>query len=120
MTSTQLSEWEAYDRLDPIGEWRGDFRMAKMASVMTNLFNWAYGKPEETKPSSANDFMPNWHKDDSEEDEDPNVIWSLSKHGWVKHERQSTEQMKQMALAVAASQNKKQKASRTEPPRKRK
>ena len=119
LTPAQINEWEAYDRLDPIGEWRADFRMAKMASVITNLFYWAHGKPE-TESTSANDFMPKWWEDASKKEDDPNVIWSLSKHGWVKRRRQSLEQMKQTALAVASSQNKNLRTPRTDPPRKKK
>ena len=119
LTPTQIDEWEAYDKLDPIGEWRADFRMAKMASVITNLFYWAYGKPE-AEPTSANDFMPKWDEAFSEQADDPNIFWSLSKHGWVKRKRQSTEEIKQMALAVANSQNKNLRTPRTTPPRKKK
>ena len=106
LTSSQLSEWEAYDRLDPIGEWRADFHMAKMVSVITNLFLQIYGEKGK-ELTSANDFMPKWHEDSIKEEDDPNAFWSLSKHGWVKHYRQTPEQMKQAALSVASMQNKK-------------
>jgi len=58
LTSIQLSEWEAYDRLDPIGTWRDDFRMALLASIITNVAMGMAGvKGKMTKPL---DFMPNW------------------------------------------------------------
>lgn len=61
LTSEQLSEWEAYDKIDPVGTWRDDFRMARLASLITNIANVVYckkgHKPKETK---ALDFMPDW------------------------------------------------------------
>jgi hypothetical protein len=59
LTSSQLSEWEAYDRIDPIGSWRDDFRMAYLASVMTNLTIGVHGK-KGTKQTPLIDFMPDW------------------------------------------------------------
>ena len=59
ITSAELSEWEAYDRIDPIGEWRQDFRMAIMASLVTNSFRAAYGK-EGIEMSTPEEFMPKY------------------------------------------------------------
>jgi hypothetical protein len=53
----------AYDRLDPIGEWRGDARNAQLIAAMVNLFLSRYGK-KGTKDKQPIDFMPIW---DSEE-----------------------------------------------------
>jgi hypothetical protein len=55
----QLSEWEAYDRLDPIGTWREDFRTATLASIVTNLVISVHGK-KGAKMTTAIDFMPDW------------------------------------------------------------
>jgi len=65
LTSAQLSEWEAYDKLDPVGEWRGDFRMAYLSSIVTNLVISVYGK-KGTKTKVPLDFMPDWGKDKEE------------------------------------------------------
>lgn len=61
VTSAQLSEWEAYDKLDPIGTWRSDFQMAQLISVIHNIFNSLYCKKGQ-RPTTTNalDFMPDW------------------------------------------------------------
>ncbi len=59
MTSEELSEWMAYDKLDPVGEYRGDVQAGIIASVLANVARQAFGKKgaKKTKPS---DFMPDW------------------------------------------------------------
>ncbi len=57
----QLLEWEAYNELDPIGEWRGDFRMASVMHIIVNAFRSAYGK-KSVKMSKVEDYMPDWEK----------------------------------------------------------
>jgi len=59
LTSSQLSEWEAYNRLDPIGTWRDDFRMAFLAMTMTNLTIDVHDK-KGAQHVSMEDFIPNW------------------------------------------------------------
>lgn len=65
LTSTQLSEWEAYDKIDPIGTWREDFRMAYICSVISNLAISIHGK-RGAKGRTAIDFMPEWDKVETE------------------------------------------------------
>jgi hypothetical protein len=57
----QISEWEAVDKIDPIGTWRDDFRMAKIESLLINITNALYHK-EHTEPvvTSPVDFMIKW------------------------------------------------------------
>ena len=61
LSSAQLSEWEAYDKIDPIGSWRDDYRMAVLDSLIINIVSKLYAKkghtPKEVLPT---DFMPNW------------------------------------------------------------
>ena len=59
-----MSEWEAYDRLDPIGTWRDDFRMAYLSSLITNLTISVHGK-KGAKATNPIDFLPEWgeHKE---------------------------------------------------------
>jgi len=59
LTSRQISEWEAYDRLDPIGRWRDEFGMASLQSVITNLAISVHGK-KGSKMTEIKDFMPEW------------------------------------------------------------
>lgn len=63
LTSRQISEWEAYDRIDPVGEWREDFRMAFLSSLITNLAISIHGK-KGTKQTTLMDFMPKWDVDE--------------------------------------------------------
>jgi hypothetical protein len=84
LTSEQLSEWEAYDTMDPIGEWRDDFRMAFLASLIVNSARAIHGK-KGTKMSTPADFMPKWDKDAVKE---------------VK--TQSAEEMKQILLSLGS------------------
>ena len=62
LTSKQIAEWEVYDRLDPIGTWRDDFRMAYICSVISNLTISVHGK-KGTKQTAPKDFMPEWGVD---------------------------------------------------------
>ncbi len=86
MTSAQLSEWEAYDRLDPIGKWRDEYSIAVLNSLIVNIVSKLYAKkghtPKEVKPI---DFMPNWSGEKREE------------------KKQSVEEMKQVLLSIAAA-----------------
>ena len=99
LTSKQISEWEAYDRIDPIGEWRNDFRIAKLESLITNIVQQLYAtkgsKPTITTPM---DFMVDWSGDKVQE---------------VK--KQSVEEMKAVMMGIASSQNKKPKMRNTPP-----
>lgn len=76
LTSSQLSEWEAYNRISPIGDIKEDVRTAYLASTITNLaidvhgkkgtkkpeiqeyvINWDFGAPEEVKVQSVEDMV---------------------------------------------------------------
>lgn len=103
LTSKQISEWEAYDRLDPIGAWKGDFHMAYLAMTMTNLAISVHGK-KGTKLCDLKDFLPNWSGDLSESD---------------KLVVQSADDMKKFLLNFAKEHNKdivKKKADLKKPP----
>lgn len=95
LTLEQLQEWEAYDKLDPVGTWRDDFRMAYLASLIQNIVLCLYPpkKGEKPKLTTPSDFMPMW-------DEELRKIKTTPK-------KQSTEEMKSFLMALARSQNKK-------------
>ena len=97
LTAKQLAEWEAYNNIDPVGEWRNDFKFSYMASIISNLMIQAYGK-KGSEMTKINDFLLQWDK----EEEGP--------------KKQSVEEMKRVLLGLAASQNKKTEQS---PPVKR-
>ena len=100
LTSKQLSEWEAYDKLDPIGTWREDFRLAYLSSLLTNLVISIHGK-KGTKHTTPMEFLLNWDVDAK-----------------VEPKKQSVEEMKQILMGLAKSQNKKE-TRRTKPPTKK-
>ena len=89
LTSVQYSEWEAYDRLDPLGSWREDFRLAYMSALITNLVISVHGK-KGTKHTNPMDFM---------------LDWDVTKVTEVK--KQSPEDMKELLKSIAQGVNKK-------------
>lgn len=102
MTSAQISEWEAYDRLDPIGTWRDDFRMASLAALMINITALTHRKKSSDKPRMIEpiEVMPDW-------------AGELQKR---VSKIQSTEDMKQILLGlVASSKSKKPDRSKVPP-----
>lgn len=88
LTSAQLSEWEAYDKLDPIGTWRDDYRMAYLASMITNLVISIHGK-KGAKHTVPLDYMPKW---------------DAEKESIVR--KQTPEEMKELLLDLAKMHNK--------------
>lgn len=92
MNAVQLSEWEAYDRLDPMGSWTDDFRMARLMTLIMNIVRSLYPKkghkPEMVTPD---EFMPNWLGEEQEA-----II-----------KQQDPEEMKQIFQALVRAQNKK-------------
>ena len=95
LSSRQISEWEAYDRLDSIGSWREDFRFAQLMSLLVNIVTRIFAPKGHTpKNVSPIDFMPQWGDFAEYKIEPP---------------QQSVEEMKQILLSIASSQNKKAK-----------
>lgn len=90
LTSAQASEWEAFDKIDPIGKWRDEYSFAVLDSLIVNIVSRLYAKkghtPKEVLPT---EFMPNWSGEKR-----------IAK-------RQSVEDMKQALLSIAKSVNKK-------------
>ena len=54
ISSREFAEWQAYDQVDPFGEWRSDFRAGVIASATVNLWR---RRGETTSPA---DFMPDF------------------------------------------------------------
>ena len=80
----QVSEWIAYDSIDPIGELRKDYMMAYLMTVITNIAIGALAK-RGTPLKDLKDFIPNWEREDGEEE--------------IK--QQSLEDMKKTLFAIA-------------------
>jgi hypothetical protein len=103
LTSKQISEWEAYDRIDPIGSWREDFRGAKLESLITNIVQQLYAKKGSTpKVTTPLDFMVDWSGEKQE----------------AEPKKQSMEDMKSILLGIAKAQNKKVRGLNTPPVKK--
>ena len=105
LTSKQLSEWEAYDRIDPIGKWRDDFSLAKIESLITNIVQQLYAKkgtiPVNTTPL---DFMVDWS----------------GQGKYQIQKQQSVEEQKQILMSWANAQNRQVKKRNTPPVKKTK
>ena len=106
MTSAQLSEWEAYDVLDPVGKWRDDYHAAFIISEISNIVKDLYGK-EESERFTPLDFMPKWNKEDAK------------KKGKKESKKQGVSEMRQIMLGIADAQNKSLRKVRTTPPHKK-
>lgn len=96
MNSYQIAEWEAFNFLDPIGDERQDIHMAILATTIFNLAVDIHGK-KGTKHREITDYMPNWGGDETDEGKG----------------KQSVEEMKNILLSMASSQNKKIEKTRT-------
>jgi hypothetical protein len=62
LTSEQLTEWIAYDRLDPIGKWRDELMFASLSSLIVNMAREILHDPKKGKPEHVNpdEFMIKW------------------------------------------------------------
>lgn len=78
----------AIDTIDPVGQVRMDYHMAYLESLITNLFIQTYGK-KNAKLTNTDDFLIKWGESESEE------------------KVQSVEEMKNILLNIASSQNRK-------------
>lgn len=74
--------------IDPIGSWRGDFRMAFLSALMMNIATGIHGK-KGAKTLTPIDFMPDW-----------------SGNGKKEPQKQSVEQMKEFLMNFANVHNK--------------
>lgn len=90
-----MSEWEAYNRIEPIGELRGDLRIAQLTSTFYNFATSFGSKNGRRKVVKASDFMP-FFKDDMEEpqveqsvDEMKSALFGIANSLKEKNDRQT-------------------------------
>ena len=96
LTSSQVSEWEAYDRLDPIGKWRDELGFASLSSLIVNIVRTIYAKKGTTpKDSTPTDFMMKWGYSAEEQKPEP--------------KQQSVEDMKTIMEGIASTFKNKEK-----------
>jgi len=86
MTSEQYSEWQAYNRLEPIGDYRRDLGIALLTSTFYN-FAQSFGSKEKRINAKPQDFMPWMDQEDV---------------GKKQSEEQSVEEMKAAMMAFAS------------------
>lgn len=68
---SQLHRWLAYNRIEPIGYWRGDHQAAVMAAGVSNTLIGLFAK-RGTRGRKIADFMPDWKP---RKITDPQAIW---------------------------------------------
>lgn len=62
ISSQQFAEWQAYTKLEPWGEERGDLRAGIVASTIANVNR----STKSTRAFRPQDFMPDFEIDDDE------------------------------------------------------
>lgn len=82
LTSEQLTEWQAYDRLEPIGQWRDDYRIAYLISAIASMVGGSAINPI--------DIMENMQ------------YWNIKKKVQVSGKKQSVEEMKSILISIAS------------------
>jgi hypothetical protein len=104
LTSYEISEWEAFDKIEPIGIWKDDYRLAYLSSLITNLTISTHGK-KSAKFTNPIDFM---------------LDWDVTKEKSTEVPKQSVEDMKAILQGIAKSVNKnnvRQTALQNRPPK---
>lgn len=56
LDSHELTEWIAYDMIEPIGPWRDDLRAGVIASTIANIF-----RAKHQHPLRPTDFIPEFN-----------------------------------------------------------
>jgi len=88
LTASEVAEWEVYDRLDPIGDFRMEMTLAQGLSIIANLLIQAHFK-KGSKLLKPIDFLIDWSGENKESGD----------------KKQSVEEMKQFLLQFAKEQN---------------
>lgn len=98
-----MSEWIAYNEIDPIGEWRHEFRTARLESLITNISSALYHK-KGTKPvmTTPADFIPVWGKKKVTPFDPKKVAESVKRvfHSIMKGQSQRKSDMKRIPVAI--------------------
>ena len=94
LTSEQLTEWFAYENIEPFGEWREDYRIAQLCALIVNMFSMSN---ESKHRVTVEDFL----------------LQDQIEKSWIEEEitlpavpQQSVEEMKQVLLSIAGHQSK--------------
>ena len=64
LTSSQLVDWEAYDRIEPIGQQRTDIMLATLCSLLKDSLSAIFSKKgKRPKPTPIVEWLP-WMEED--------------------------------------------------------
>lgn len=93
MTSEQVTEWEAYNQIEPIGEYRRDYMMAQLTSIFYNFATSFGAKNGRRQVGKIADFIP-WMDEQKPQtevqsvDEMKGVLFSFAKASEAKENKQ--------------------------------
>ena len=79
LSSRQISEWMAYDSLDPFGEERADLRFGMLMALLANINRDPKARKE---PYTAEEFMPRFggqEQDGQDEQDKTKQTWEQQK-----------------------------------------
>lgn len=77
LDARQLSEWEAFLSLEPLGEERADLRMANQMTLIANIHRDSKRK---TSPYGLKDFLFDFEGREEKREEDPQKLAEKIKH----------------------------------------
>lgn len=63
-----MNDWEAFNRIQPIGQRRNDVYFSVLMSTLFNIAH-AFSGSKQAKQFKAEDFVPNWMGVDEEDEE---------------------------------------------------
>lgn len=110
LTSKQISEWQAFDTLDPIGSWRDEYRTARIESLIFNIVTHLFAKPGVT-PEMTNpiDFMPDWAGDSKKKQKKEQTVEEMKQALmiWATGHNKSLEKQKKGSISNTKSRKKK-------------
>ncbi len=103
LTASQISEWEAYNKIDPIGSWREDYRIASLSALIENIVTTLYGKKGiKKKVCTPLDYMIDWETGEplskglSTNQDDLNAQlkeWAMMHNRFIKKEKEKNERL---------------------------
>ena len=76
MSAAELSEWQAYERIDPGGEWRADLRMARICLTIAHSVG---GKKEDGSDFTLDDFLFRFDREEAERENQMSIKMKLMK-----------------------------------------
>ena len=83
MSSSLFTEWMAYDRLDPIGQQRGDVQAAIVATAADNAGRNVVASlsGKRIKAAKVGSYLPEWSKATHKQQKTPSQIYQTFKDG---------------------------------------